>query len=367
MPGLAAGKYKIINTSNDEFESKEYTFGTSAFNTLSDAVGAVTASNTIIYAFAGDYSGSFTISQDNTKIYGSNYAKLGTDPSRYTESNVSGVITVSANGVTLQGIKLSGSGNSIVLNKDKTITDLTIKNMYSTASGKSTSGGRIAIIGSDGPTTNLTISGVKIECVAYAGRNAIAIYGTVTGLTIKDSYFTNGAANYDHNSEVIRMPKISGTFNIDNNRLIWSTKNYVAWIGINSNSCTSIKVTNNVLSGSASGNTTSLGIYYIPSSCVVNIVGNHFEYFDTGTTLMFNSSSSGATINIKYNYFGSGVKFKWASISGVTQNYSNNYYATTQTSATSDYGVITSLSDLIAAYKASDEYTTYGSICVYED
>ena len=49
----------------------------------------------------------------------------------------------------------------------------------------------------------------------------------------------------------------------------------------------------------------------------------------------------------------------------LTYSNDNNYYANAQ-EITSDHGDIASLELLRSAYKISDEYTTYGSNCVYE-
>lgn len=365
-----SGKYKATGAGlASSYNSIVYnTTGGTAFTSLVDAVTYLNTegiSNKTIYVFTGSYSGDFTVSTANTSIVGPYYNVLGTGSrASGSEANISGIITVGADGFTLRGVKFSGTGKAITWGT--TISNLTIENVVSTASGKSTSGGRTAIIASDSAANNIVIRGLKLTCTGTGGRNAIAIYGKVTGFTIENSSLTNGATS-NSASEVIRISTIAGVVLVKNNEFEWSTNNMSVFMGSSSNGCSSITFCNNILKGSSTASCTTLGFYRVPKNCETNIVGNYFDYFDSGSTILFSNSVSGGTINIKYNYFGSGVSYNWATVSGVTQTYSNNYYAAAQTTATSDVSAIANLAALITAYKGSGDYTTYGSVCVYEN
>lgn len=352
---FTAGKFTIGETT--------YTVGEGElFTSIASALSAA-SSNDIIYVFAGTYSDNITITTTGVKIVGPNQNKLGNSANRVSEANVAAIITIGANDVELIGIQLSGIDKAITWTS--AISNLTIKNVKSTASGKSTTGGRTAIIASDAAVTNLVIDGMYIKCTGALGRNGVAIYDVVNGFKLVNSEFDNGAASHT-NSEVVRINKIAGNVVVENNKFIWSTANMSVFLGSSSNACTKMTFVNNILKGSSSGQCTTFGYRNVPSGCTVDFIGNWLEYFDTGNVLSF-QEKSGSTINVKYNYFGTSVAYKYSDTAVGTKNQNNNYYVEKQTTATADYGVIDSLDDLISAYKGSTEYTTYGSICVYDN
>lgn len=355
---------KFVNTSftagRFNVGGNTYTVGTDAFSSISAALGAATA-NDVIYVFAGTYSGDITISDANVVIAGPNYNVLGKS-SRESEAVINGTITIAANGVTLNGIKFTGAHKITWTNA---ISGLSILNVYSDASGASTAGGRTAIIGSDYGASSLTIRGISLNCNSTAGRNAIALYATINGFVLKDSYISNGCSSRASN-EIMRIPNISGVFDIENNEFNWATSNMSIFVGSSSNGCSSITIANNYLHGSASYASTTIGVDKAPKNCNVNIIGNHFKYIG-GNTFRFTNGVSGSNINIAYNLFDTGVPYQLSSPGSGTITYTSNKYEVAQTTTTSDVSSVVDKAALITAYKGSAYYTDYGSICVYED
>ena len=336
--------------------------GEGYYNTIAAAMEAAVADD-VVYVFAGEWAEDVTVPAGVTLV-GPNFGIAGT-ATRLAEANINGSVTIDGDGVTLDGVMVSGTGHNIKWTKD--ISDLTLKNLKITASGAQFSGGRTGIIGSDKKVNNLLIDRISLECVAMSGRTGIVVYDVATNVTITNSFLTNGATLYDNNySEVVRINKIAGIVHVDNNNIVWSTANMSVFMGTTSNACSLMTFNNNIVMGSPENANTTLGYYSAPADCNIEVVGNYFDYFDNGTTILFSKAKSGATAVVKYNYFGAGVAYKWAAVDGLTQTYEHNFYAAAQALATSDATELASLADLIALYKASDEFTANGGVCVYE-
>lgn len=358
---IEPGRYYLNGTGlASSYTSRYYTYNTNAFNNIQNALANASA-NDIIYVFSGTYNEALTISTDGISIIGPNYNIKGNE-SRNTEAVVNNTITVNANSVTINGIKIDGSSNGIISTQD--ISSLSIKNVYASGIEGASLASKTGFIRSDNAINGLEIDGIYASMLSTT-KGGILINGTTTNIRILNSYMasnnTSGAT-----TNAVRIENVAGTIEIGNNEFVWPGGNGTIHLGFTTNTCTSIDVYNNIIKGTVSNGTSYLYIRYIPSTTTVNIIGNYFEYFKSGVySLVVLAKAAGENANIKYNYFGTGVTFK-ANVSPITPVYEHNYYVSAQTTATSDYGVITSLSDLIDAYKISDEYTEYGSNCVYE-
>ena len=77
-------------------------------------------------------------------------------------------------------------------------------------------------------------------------------------------------------------------------------------------------------------------------------MGNTFK--NCATRVLRLSYNYGPTVNVMYNNFAEGTKYETYDQKTAIVNFTNNYYAETQTTTTSDYGVITSKDALDAAY-----------------
>ena len=81
------------------------------------------------------------------------------------------------------------------------------------------------------------------------------------------------------------------------------------------------------------------------------IQGNEFYNFN-GSTFTFTSSAT-SNVTVQYNYFDANTLYKIGTAGSTNFTYVSNYYAaTSQTTSTSDYGVLASKDALDAAYAA---------------
>ncbi len=120
----------IVNKDATDAEVAAKTY----YKTITDAlVDSVDGSTIIVYA--GDYTDSPTISKPNITILGPNAGVPGTSTKRVSEANMGGVITISASGVTIDGLAFTNkgstttySGSGIVLNG---VNNTKLKNIYS--------------------------------------------------------------------------------------------------------------------------------------------------------------------------------------------------------------------------------------------
>ena len=354
------GRYYLNGTGlASSYTSRYYTSNVNAFTDIQSALSHATA-NDVIYVFSGTYNDALTISTNGISIIGPNYNIKGNE-SRNTEAVVNNTITVTADDVTLRGIKLTGTNNYITWTTE--IDSLTVQNLRSEATGgfgtKINSGTYYGIVASTSPINGLNIVGSYIYNETGARKGAVLITGLVTGLNILDSSLTNGGSA---SSEAIRIPSIAGAMNIKGNSIVWDTTNMTIYIGYTANTCTQINVCNNIVKGNAS-TTQNCTIRNIPSTTTINIIGNYFDSFNASNNTLSIHGVSGAQASIKYNYFASGVTYKCVP-TNVTVTYENNYYAADRETTTEEHP-LASLEALRTAYMASNEYTAYGSHCVY--
>lgn len=359
---LEPGKYHLNGTGlAASYAERTYTSNINAFTIISDAIAAASA-NDVIYVFSGTYNNALTISTAGIKIVGPNYSVLGKE-SRNAEATVNNTITVNANNVSIIGIEITGTNSGITSTQD--ISNLLIKNIYASGVTGVNISSLKGFIRSANAINGLEVNGIYASLTSTSSSACIYLTGTVTNAVIKNSNISaNSTAS--ESAHALIMDYIAGTLVLDNNEMIYPGNEGIIRLGEGSNSCTSMDIYNNIIRGTNTNNTSFLRVYKIPSTATINIIGNYFDYFDTTTNYVFTlaGAAAGGQANIKYNYFGDGASYR-AGISKVTATYENNYYASAQTTSTTDYGVITSLSDLRTAYMASGEYSTYGSHCVY--
>ena len=362
--GLEAGVYHLNGTSlNAAYASRNYSTGTNAFTNIADALEAADDGD-IIYVINGTYSNALNIDK-SISIIGPNYNILGTD-TREDEAIITNTITIAADDVTINGIKISGGNIGIAVSS--AISNLSIKNVYASVAKGVTLSDHSGLFVSTGAISGLEINGLYIYLSNNESNAAIyACDGNVTDATIKNCYISSPTTQSSSNN-AIRIERVYGVIEIAHNEIIWPTNGAITYLGYKANGCTGINVVNNTFRGTSSETTSNCNIDRIPNGCTVNIIGNYFNYFNTSNnTLTLNGkSSSTAVVNIKYNYFGSNVLYKITTTNLTSISHVDNFYAGGQTTVTSDVSSIANLSALISAYKASGDYATYGSECVYE-
>ncbi len=334
-----------FEVSNYRINGTKYSYGTQIFTSITAALEAA-QENDVIYVFAGTYSEALTISVANIKLVGPNYG-VAYNETRSSEAIIKGLVSVSATGFTLNGVSITGTGSAIYV--ATATSNLTVKNNIITGTGKSTTGGRTGIIASDVAINGFVFIGNNITCTGAAGRNAMAIYGTLTNADIQNNKFSNGGTSHS-NSEVARCNDVRGTFVFNNNECLWATANYTLYIRPLMTQDVTITVQDNVFNGG-----TGIGSgFYFPNQTAnssVTFIGN--ELYNLGGNIFnFVDCQTGSKQNIMYNYLDSQTAFKLTTKGSGTITYTNNYYAAAQTTATSDYGVLASKDALDAAYAA---------------
>ena len=343
-------KFVNANFTEEDYliQEEKYSYGTQLFKSIAAALAAAQESD-VIYVFAGTYADALTISVANVSIIGPNYG-ISYDGIRTNESIINALISVSANGFTLNGVSVTGSAIKVTA----AISNLTIKNNLISSTGVSTNGGRTGIIASDVAINGFVFNGNSVNCTGTAGKNAMAIYGALTNADIQNNSFNNGGTSHT-NSEVIRANNVHGTFIYINNNSIWATSNYTLYIRpLMTTENVTITVQDNVFDG---GTDIGSGFYFPNQSATssVTFMGNEL-YNIGGNIFSFADCQTGSKQNIMYNYLDSKTAYKLSTKGSGTITYTNNYYAAAQTTTTSDYGVIASkdaLDEAYAAYKAS--------------
>ena len=345
IPGLENAQY---NLKYNGTSYGKYTFGSQLFLTLAAATAAAKDGD-IIYVAAGTYADEATVSSANVQIIGPNYGIKGTGV-RNTEASISGNINVNANGVVIDGVKLTGAAIVYL----SALDGCTIQNVYSNSTGMATSiaenGNRKSVIYSLGATKNVSIkdSYFEVGSSVYC-KNVITFYFTSTNLTVTGNYFTHtyGGATV---CEVITVTNVAGTVDFSNNELRYPTSNFAIMFGAYSNSA-NVVISNNIIAGKDTYGTAGIYVRNGAKDTTINIEHNYI-YGMAGNCLDFKSSKEGSVYKVQYNYFDSATSFKITNAGSGTINYINNYYAATQTTTTSDYGVITSVDKLEEAYDA---------------
>ena len=340
----------------------KYKYGQQIFTTISDAL-AVAQENDVIYVFAGTYSDSLTISIDNITIVGPNVNIKGTDLSRGTgEAEINSTIKINANNVTLNGIKLAAGSNVEIAGNKATLT-----NIYSVTSSFVAVEGcnRNGIIYTSAEVSNVEISDSYFNVGVAGGQQGVFVSSKLlTSAVFKNNYFTHEGTNQSVVNEAFQLYATAGKIDFINNDFVWITDNWTIAIGSTSTDVDEINIIDNSFDGRTVGDqeyyTCGLQLRKASATSVVNVIHNTFGYL-TGTIISGRYSVAGSIYNIKYNSFieTSYRQDKYAAgnsnLGAGTFNYEGNYYAKALPSGyihATDYGVITSVDALEAAYAA---------------
>ena len=341
----------LVKAGNYIVDGVEYSTGSSAFATVANAL-TVAKENDVIYVFGGTYSDALNISVANLTIIGPNYNILG-KAERNTEANITALTTISATNVTLNGLKFTSNGN-IKVGANNTL--ITYIYMAPSKTVPCNGQNRQGCIVDSANISNLTVSNSYINApnngYSYNSYvNQFMSFNNVSNLTIDNNYITNnGCTTTDGSGNFagMRIYTLGGTFKFTNNELRWATNGYSIFLN-NVSAATQIDFIDNIFDGNGNVNhTATLTIRSGSTKTVTNIIGNEFYNFK-GSTFSSNNDN-GSQFNIKYNYFDQNTNFKLGTIGSAKFAYTNNYYEASQTTTTSDYGVITSKDALDAAY-----------------
>ena len=304
---------------------------------------------TIIKLAAGEYAG-LEINKPFVTIAGPNAGVAGTAEGRAAEAVFTSQIKITANGVTLDGVQLGNDAQVEIAGNDVTIT-----NVYSLAFGNGTVNGvnRKAVLFTNSAISNVEVSnsyfniGTSTYCKGVWSSSA-----TLTNAKFINNLFTHDSDAQKSISDCIAIYNVAGKVDFIGNDFIWVTDDWDIMFGVYSNNCDEINVIDNTFDGKDGLYT--CGIYFrtLKAGGVCNVVHNTFGTL-AGTIFTGRNSKAGATYNIKFNAF-LDLNYKQDTNAGSGDYvYENNYYALEQTTSTSDYGVITSVEALEAAYAAA--------------
>ena len=307
---------------------------------------AAAKEGTVLKLAAGEYAG-IEITNPYVTIAGPNAGVAGTAEGRAAEAVFTSQIKVSANGVTLDGIQLGNDAQVEIAANNVTIT-----NVYSLAFGNGTVSGvnRKAVLFTNTAVSDIEVSnsyfniGTSTYCKGVWSSSA-----TLTNIKFINNLFTHDSDSQSSISDCIAVYNAAGKAEFIGNKFIWVTDDWDIMFGVYSNNCDEINVIDNTFDGKDGLYT--CGIYFrtLKADGVCNVVHNTFGTL-AGTIFTGRNSKAGATYNIKFNAF-LDLNYKQDATAGAgTYVYENNYYALEQTTSTSDYGVITSLEALEAAY-----------------
>ena len=314
--------------------------------TIAEALAKVNAKGTV-KVLAGTYAEALEITKPVT-IVGPNAGKSGLAEDRAEEAVIDGSIVIKAEDVTIDGVKLEANAN-VEFQAGKA----EIVNVYSLASNCIVTPdiNRTAVLYATAEVSDIVIkdSYFNIGDGSYL-KGVWASAKVVSNITFEGNYFTHNNTDNKSISDCIAMYAVAGELNFNNNHFVWVTDDWDLFIGYNSNDCTKVNVVNNTFDGVGELYTCGNTIRRLKSGAVCNVIGNVFNTL-AGTIFSSNYSEAGAVINFEYNAY-TNCNYKQGS-TDATCNYVNNYYALEQTTATSDYGVITSKEALDEAYKAS--------------
>ncbi len=349
--------YSDVASGNYVVNGVTYAANSEAFPTLAAAVAAAVEGDKI-YVFAGTYNGAVAITVANVTVYGPNYGVVG-KATRNEEAEISGVTAITANNVTLNGLKHTGPISVAG-------SDITITNCYvaptSTLNGYNCN--RKGCIADTAATTNLTISNCYINAPGSThtiSAQFLTLGAKATNFTLTGNYITNAdaTATGSYTPAASRLYSTAGTLTISNNEFAWGTSGYLLHIGNNGNECTEINVIENIIDTN-SNMTATAGIQITKAAATINYIGNVFKNC-SGSTILF-GSDAGSTVTVKYNNFAAGTAFKVGDFGSANISFENNYYAesaySTATKVTpTDFDAYTHDADGLAAYEAA--YAAY--------
>ena len=334
---FVGGTYSINGTN--------YVFGETAFAKVSDAL-AVATQNDKIYIFSGTYSDALTIAVSDVLLYGPNYNIHGNE-TRSEEANITALTTVNAANVTINGLKHT---KAIKVGANYT----TITNCYiaPTATVACNGNNRQGCIVDSANISDLTVSNCYINAPGSSNSyaNQYMSFTNVSNLIIQGNFITNSncqTSNASYNG--MRIYTSGGFIRVIGNEFRWGEGGSLMNLGTSTNNCTEISIIDNYIDNNGLISTAG-GIFVneAKATLTVLIMGNTFK--NCATRVLRLSYNYGPTVNVMYNNFAEGTKYETYDQKTAIVNFTNNYYAETQTTTTSDYGVITSKDALDAAY-----------------
>ncbi len=320
-------KYVLSNASIGEYNinGTSFVFGTDIFSSLSAAIEGA-SENDVIYVFNGSFEENVTIDKALT-IIGPNADKEGSAEDRVEEAVLSGVVTLSADNVTLKGLNFVGQAQ---LKSSNVRSNVTISNNY--FSSTLSDANLILFDRTSGYYVDLTLSSNRFEQVdgATTGATNLIYISDIQNFTFTNNTFNNiyfKRALYIHDG----AKGLSGlNNNLSNNTFndLAGTAIYINFLSPNASTTTSIYDFNN-----NTFNNVPTGIYIADCNkndkiAEFNICNNEFTNTDScveihgipGTI----SSPGIANMNIENNVFNTIPSVSYFNFE-ITGSYGNTF------------------------------------------
>lgn len=231
---LSVGATDYLVTTNSyefgwwiQYQQREFLAGVTTYQTIGEALAVAKPGDNIFLA-PGTYAESFTIGVDNVSIIGHNAWRDNRSGTRDAsqESIITGCITLNANSVTLNGLKIMGGGR--VLNTTATnaapISDFVFKYNLVEASTLEASTPIVYLgkVYGDDANANSDVSQLRYNNITishndFNGTSStnnphfIKIGGGYGNLTVHDNYFTQGGNS-------IEIGNSRGSITVTNNK-----------------------------------------------------------------------------------------------------------------------------------------------------
>ena len=334
---LSSAAYSVRNVNNEYvlknnnltsgFNGVKYTLGENLFTTITDALAVANAGD-VIYVFGGTYTETITVNTTDITLAGPNYGIHGT-ATRNTEATIQGTITVSSNGLELNGLAFTGTSTAVVANANiegLTLANLNVNTAYTHIAGGAGQGYNnnfefYAFLWSNSSVeaTNVIVE----DSLFYTGINIqwvpISIYNA-NNLTIDNNRIeTIGDLGY-----VLSLTSPKGVVEFTDNTVIWSSGGYTIRVD-DATETTQFVMRDNHFSDA----TGRLNEIMVNNAQELQFIGNYVKNLEansTSATNYFDLNFTGCSqVYIKYNIFeGDYASFTYDT--SVSTEFSNNYF-----------------------------------------
>ena len=316
-----------------ELDGVTLTVGKNAVSSIAEAM-KVCSTGAKIYLAAGNYEGALDLDKE-VQLIGPNKGTRGQDE-RVSEAVFDGLITITADGVVLDGLKMIDKA-SIRVGAD----NVTLRNLLmNTSPTKCNGNNRCACIVDYSPVNsgmgdgseyinNLTVKNCKIV-VPGTTWGYLANYMSFTkinNLYVTGNYISNEGTNPGTAGEGIMVYYMNGDCIFKNNVFEYATNEYLMKIAYFSTSSELVEITGNVFSGRGSLPTGTIGIIKNSQNTVVKVYNNVFKNVSgSGGTLSFETSNANAKVNVEFNLFDENTEFTISKTVNKLININNNCY-----------------------------------------
>ena len=301
------------------------------FKTLAAAL-AKAEDGALIVVKAGTYAEEVTVDKAVT-LQGPNAGKAGFATDRAAEALITKVLTITANGVKLQGLAFDEEGVVKVGGNDVVIADCLMQpKTLKACNGNNRQGAivDVAVEGRDNYIKNLSVVNTKIliTCTKTAYTTTFMSFSYMDGLFLDNNYFTNTATEIG-NAEGLMIYYLKGNVEMKNNTFAWPSDGYVMYLGYYQSACPLIDIHDNLFVGKNAEGTAiqsvTLTVANLTEGSYAKVIHNQFINFATST--FYNKGcKAGSTFESLFNYFDEQQPYKFQECGAATVITNYNCY-----------------------------------------